>query len=135
MSGKPLMDYTLAEVKEICKAQGPCNAECPLFGKNDGCLVSSNPCYWRLPYLTDAEAELLRLTGAKFVSRDRYDTTGADFIALWSGQPREAGQIFCAPEFYLGQLKGPLFPPIPPGVCWEVAKLLGEKEETHETKR
>lgn len=130
MSDKPLMDYTLAEVKEICKARTDCRG-C-IFERKDifGCFVQdATPADWRVHAITKDEQDLLRLTGAKFISRD----WNSEEVVFWEDKPTcidvQWGNEF-ANSTRIGSLSASYFPSIKSGECLDVSKLLGEGEQT-----
>lgn len=135
MSGKQLEDYTLREIQAICQTVH-CEG-CP-GGKVSGtlCPLSGRADAWMLRPLciTKDERELLRLTGAKFVSRDSGGVSG-QYVYLWDAEPSDLGsqegKYFSRREGPgpMGRLTAALFPSIPPGVCWNVAELLGDKDK------
>lgn len=137
MSEKELGTYTLAEAWIICKTSYNCKG-CPFLRKGEGvCPLGARPDAWTIPFLSKPERELLRMTGAKFVSRDESGPVEG-FVCLWENRPKPS---CCPPGFFIGDPSDPnalpsrlpatLFPSIPPGVCLDLASLHGgETEET-----
>lgn len=127
MTEKRLEDYTLGEVHELCKNRS-C-ATCPV-GPCLGCFnkIRPRPYAWTFPRLTHTEMELLRLTGAKWVSRDEEADGG--FVYLWCEKPicKESGvrNYYGDGNDEIGTLNADLFPSIRPGDCLNVEELLGE---------
>ncbi len=140
MSGKLLDEYTTAEVKAICVAHPLCKG-CPFVEtKGLNCRFSGCPGGWGLPSITEPERELLRLTGAKFISRNNSDSQYNIEVILWNDRPvmweegKKKGKI----EWFngagtpiVGRLSATLFPSVLPGMCLDVAALLKKGEADH----
>lgn len=136
MSDKPLARYTLGELHQICKTVRCKSCPVVLAGIHR-CPFRGFPNAWHLDIITEPERELLRLTGAKFISRNGGPTAATDVVVLWPARPelyepvKKEGKIEwfnSTGEKIVGELSVSLFPSIPPGVCWAVAELLGEGE-------
>ena len=131
-----IIKAVLMEVRDICKA-GTCET-CDFAGEGSRrCVFGTAPADWEFPIFTPSERELLRLTGAKFVSRDACGVN-RDNVRLWRARPvrlngsggdRDGGGYLAVgsqSDALCGCLPAELFPGISPGVCWDVAVLLGE---------
>ncbi len=126
----------LTEIQEICRAND-CNGACPFVGVGSKrCAFGIDPVDWEFNVFTKPERDLLRLTGAKFISRDKQGPYCGS-VNLWSVQPeKRADGTFCVSlstpcMININRLSAELFPSVPPGVCWDVTVLLGEGEVDH----
>lgn len=121
----------LTEIQAICRAND-CDGACPFAGVGSKrCAFGTDPVGWEFHIFTKPERDLLRLTGAKSVSRVELSKAGSKFVMLWTAPPQEGGQAPCSPDCFVGQFPATLFPSVPPGVCWDVTVLLGEDEADH----
>lgn len=114
----------LMEVRGIC-SKHQCGDGCPFEAEGSRrCLFGTTPpSDWDFPIVTPPERELLRLTGARYVSRDEH----ASLVDMWSEQPtKQHYGAFRAGGTHIGVLIRDLMPSIPSGTCMDVAALLGE---------
>lgn len=144
MSEKRLTDYTLAEVQATCSKfakqhevgilQWRCEV-CPFsdVGGNT-CLWRQNPFSWKCALFTPAEFDLMRRTGARYITMsDMKSDISKDVVELWDERQRpsmnERG-IFLAPRYDAPLLRtdSRLFPSIHPGEFWDVEALLAEMD-------
>ncbi len=123
----------LTEIQEICRAND-CDGACPFAGVGSKrCAFGIDPVDWEFNIFTKPERDLLRLTGAKFISRDEVTDAGEpDKVYLWENCPREDEDgTFSSSGGPVGQLTAALFPSIPSCICLNVTALLGEGEADH----
>lgn len=71
-------------------------------------------------HLTEKEKAIMRMLGAKYVTRDELDDDGA--VELWSEKPElDDGGVWeeecCSQDIWIARMKSELFPSITRGMC------------------
>lgn len=127
-NNKPIKDWTLAECKEYCNENSATETCSDVFGDDvsyclyENCpLVKVGVCnrgnmlHINLSKLTEAEKNIMRAVGAKYVTQ----SGNSGFCLLWGTKPEKSGNIFYGRD-YIGSIGERLFPSVPDGDCIEL---------------
>lgn len=133
-NNKPIKDWTLAECEEYCgenstieildvgnsEAEFCLHEKCPL--EMCGLCLGGRLLHLRLPKLTEAEKNIMRSFGAKFVAKDRAPLSPFS-ISLWHERPKltERGDyIIQGDSFCIAATMPECFPSLADGDCVEL---------------